>query len=154
MNPSGFIAVQANIDCKGLYDSIVSPVVGSLTDMSMQLYLIAVRESMRIGPLSELCWVETKDMLVDAQTKWMDDVLWSRFYTSSNWIPANATGTRRIDRGQLQKFTKAMLKIRYAYNSKYNPDDLFEFESMTTVGLVHKHLLTALDYYSDICYIR
>ena len=62
--------------------------------MSMQLYLIALRESMRIGPLSEICWIEPKDMLVDAQTKWMDDQLRSAFYKTPYWSPA--TGDPRV----------------------------------------------------------
>ena len=93
MNTDNYITVQACIDCKGLYDSITSPVVGSLTDMSMQLYLLALRETMRVGPLGELCWIETHDMLVDAQTKWMDDVLWKSFYKTSYWSPGEATCT-------------------------------------------------------------
>ncbi len=48
------IAAQTSVDCRGLYDSTASPVVDSLTDMSMQPYLIALRESMRIDPLSEI----------------------------------------------------------------------------------------------------
>ena len=118
MESNNFITVQACTDCRGLYDSITSPVVGSLTDMSMQLYLIALRETMRIGPLSELCWVETKDMLVDAQTKWMDDVLWTAFYTSSYWSPTTATGTRRKERGTLERFSKTLINICYSFVNK------------------------------------
>ncbi len=74
--------------------------------MSMQLYFIALRESLRIGPLSEICWIETSDMLVDAQTKWMDDVLWKSFYKTSYWRLYKAVGTRRVGKGPLEKFTK------------------------------------------------
>ena len=107
-----YMAVQACIDCRGLYDSAVSPVVGSLTDMCRQLYLMALRESLRLGPLSELCWIETIDMLADAQTKWMDDFLWFAFYKNSKWAPKNAACTRRTDRGQLEKSSKTVLALR------------------------------------------
>ena len=109
IEPNNLNTIQACTDCRGLYDSITSPVLGSLTDMSMQLYRIALRETMRIGPPSELCWIETKDMLVDAQTKWMDDVLWTAFYTSSYWSPTTATGTRRKQKGTLECFSKTLI---------------------------------------------
>ena len=118
----GFIAVQARIDCEGLYDSITSPVVGSLTDISMQLYFIALREAMRIGPLSELSWIEAKDMLVDSQAKWMGDVLWHSFYRTSYWSPEQATGTRRLDRGTLEKLSYTLLALCqvFIHESFYN----------------------------------
>ena len=135
INTDSYIAVQACVDCKGLYDSITSPVVGSLTDMSMQLYLIALRETMRVGPLSELCWIETHDMLVDAQTKWMDDVLWKSFYRTSYWSPTEATCTRRRDRGQLERFTKTLVALTYSYllDSSYLHTDI-EYEILAMLG--------------------
>ena len=112
LNAKQHIAFQACIDCKGLYDSIVSPVVGSLTDMSMQLYLISLRESIRLGPLSELCWIETSDMIVDSQTKFMEDVLWTNFFQTAYWAPTTAQCTRRTDKGVLEKFSQALLALR------------------------------------------
>ena len=129
--------MQACIACRGLYDSIVSPVVGSLTDMSMQLYIIALRESLRIGPLREICWIEISDMLVDAQTKWMDDVLWKSFYGTSYWRPSKAIGTRRIGKGTLEKSTKEVIDYTRSYSSRMTPEDFTEREIPTILGFTH-----------------
>ena len=101
----------------------------------MQLYLIALRETMRVGPLGELCWIETHDMLVDAQTKRMDDVLWKSFYKTSYWSPGEATYTRRKDKGQLERFTKTLVALTYSYllDNDYLHTDI-EYEILTLLG--------------------
>ena len=140
------MAVQARVDCRGLYDNVVSPVLGSLTDMSMQLYLIALQETMRIGPLSELCWIETHDMLVDAQTKWMEDVLWTNFYQTSYWSPSTATCTRRISKGQLERFSKSLVAVCYSFlNDSTHCHSDTEHEVMHMLGYVTAEHVLAHD---------
>ncbi len=84
----------------------------------------------------------------------MDDLPWQKFYATPYGTPAAATCTRRIDKGQLEKFTKAVLQHRDAITTIHTPDDLLEFETMTVTGLVHSHLLALMDNYAESLYIK
>ena len=74
-------------------------------------------------------------MLVDAQTKWMDDVLWKSFYRTSYWSPSEATCTRRNDKGQLERFTKTLVALTYSYlqDNSYLHTDI-EYEILAMLG--------------------
>ena len=48
----------------------------------------------------------------------MDDVLWTAFYTSSYGSPTAATGTRRKERGTLERFSKTLINICYSFVNK------------------------------------
>jgi hypothetical protein len=95
-----FISCYAVADCKGLFGSITTPAIGSLLDVSMMVYLVAARECLQYGPLSAVCWVPTRDMLVDSCTKDMEDKLWNTYYRTGMWIPSEAIICERVSGGE------------------------------------------------------
>ena len=87
-------------DCRGLWDLVASPVIGSVVDTGMLVYLVAVRETMESGVLTEIARVPTNSMLVDACTKPMIDVCWKSYYRTGEWVPAEAVICERQDSGK------------------------------------------------------
>ena len=70
-----FIPVQLVTDAKDVYLAVqcTRPYRGS--DQSVGLYVEAIKEDIMQGRVQEVVWVRTADMLVDAMTKNMRDVL-------------------------------------------------------------------------------
>lgn len=87
-------------DCKGLWESVTAPVVGSLGDVSMMVYLTAARESLDLGLISGIAWIPTGSMLVDACTKAMKDECWSHYYKTGMWRPDEVILCERVEKGR------------------------------------------------------
>lgn len=95
-----FLDCYGIVDCKGLFDSLTSPTVGSLLDVSMQVYLMAAREAFAMGPLNVIAWVPTTEMLADGFTKALHAGLnWERMYSTGRWDPSEAIICRQTDAG-------------------------------------------------------
>ena len=92
------------VDCRGLFETLTCPAVGSLLDQGMIIYLMATREAFADGPLSQIGWIPTFSCLVDAQTKPMEDVLRRHFYLTGTWVPTEVMLCRREGDGS-RKFT-------------------------------------------------
>ena len=63
------IHVEAAIDAKNVFDSVVSADVKIPTEQSLIAILLSIREQMATGLMKQLWWVETTDMVSDALTK-------------------------------------------------------------------------------------
>lgn len=118
--------------------------------MSLQLYLMALRGSLRIGPLKGLCWIPTDGMLVGYQTKWMDGSLLSSFYKTSFWQPSDAACTRRVTHGTLEKFSKTLIAFLRSYVHDPVPENellfneaLTMFENHTTSEILYADYLAS-----------
>lgn len=94
-----FVDCIAVVDCRGLWESVTSPAVGSLVDVSMQVYLLAVRETFMSGFLNGLAWIPTDDMLSDPLTKDMEDHLWRVVYSQGMWVSSEAVVCMRKSDG-------------------------------------------------------
>lgn len=89
---------------------MTSPTIGSLVDVSMQVYLLAIRETFVSGFLNGVAWVPTEDMLSDPLTKDMEDHLWRIVYSQGMWVPSEATvGMRRSDGGRSTESLRSYL---------------------------------------------
>lgn len=138
-----FLDCVGCIDCRGLWDTLTSPTVGSLLDVSMTVYLLAAREAFSLGPLSHIAWIPTTDMLSDALTKHMEDKLWARVYSEAFWEPSEALCCVRVSEKDRQvKHMKAYWDYLYglvqaeAAEEEF-PDDvchLFGWSSFTTAA--------------------
>jgi len=88
------------VDCRGLFDSLTTPTLGSLLDVSMQVYVMAAREAFASGPLSHMVWVPTDQMLSDSLTKPFEHCpLWKALYRTGRWVPTEAIVCARTSSG-------------------------------------------------------
>ena len=61
------LPVVAKVDCKNLRDSVYSS--KTVEDKRLKIDLCTVRDYLRLGELSEVCLVNTKEQLADTLTK-------------------------------------------------------------------------------------
>ena len=125
-------------DCRGLWDSLTGPVIGNVLDSSMLIYLIAAREMMDIGRLAGVAWVPTQSMLVDGCTKPMVDVLWKRYYETSEWVPQEALVCERNAEGhkKISKFGGPSLLTLLTEVETFEED----LEEEETLAFLVKHV--------------
>lgn len=117
------LEVKAATDCRGLFDSATSPTIGSPLGVSMQVYLLALRECLELGPITHFIWVSTERMLADAMTKAVVDVLWKEFYRTGEWRPheavvcaINPDGTRRLGKWPEQYLADTLTQVLWSSN--------------------------------------
>jgi hypothetical protein len=63
------VKVHAAIDCKSIYDSLRVADVRMPTEAALILLLLQLKEMLKIGSLSALWWIDTRDMLSDGLNK-------------------------------------------------------------------------------------
>jgi hypothetical protein len=130
------------VDCRGLFDSLTSPTMGSLLDVSMQVYVLAAREAFANGPLSHIAWVPTTEMLSDSLTKAFTECpLWNRLYQTGEWVPKEAivcarTGNNGRSISNFKAFHEFLSKLHdEEYDEESWDDELAYFFGFLSRGL-------------------
>ena len=63
------ISIEAVVDCKSIFDSLVPSDTRIPNEASLIMLLLSLKEAMRVGTLSRLWWCDTADMLADGLNK-------------------------------------------------------------------------------------
>ena len=88
INRGPMMKMSAVVDAKGLFDSLSAIDMGKLTDKTMLLYVLSVRELLKIGLVLQLVWIPTEAMLADDLTKEMEPSgNWQVLYRTGWWTP-------------------------------------------------------------------
>jgi hypothetical protein len=88
INRGPMMKMSAVVDAKGLFDSLSAIDMGKLTDKTMLLYALSVRELLKIGLVLQLVWIPTEAMLADDLTKEMEPSgNWQVLYRTGWWTP-------------------------------------------------------------------
>ena len=70
-----FLPIDLIVDCEDLAVNLNKPAVGAQTDLSMAVYLSALRHDRKTGRLRHIFWVPTDMMLANIGTKLTEDGL-------------------------------------------------------------------------------
>ena len=131
-----FLDCYGLVDCRGLWESLTAPVVGSLLDSSMQVYVLAAREAFEMGPLNCIGWIPTQDMLSDALTKHMEDHLWERVYSTGRWYPSEAVLCTRDGEKRKVETLRAFLEYWTGRAAESAGEEYFQDDLALLTGLM------------------
>ena len=93
---SGQYAVECElfVDARAVFDSVTAKTVKTPADKIFLLHALALRDHLEAGQLTQLTWIDTRDMVADALNKGsIDRTALRRFFEQGQWAVSHEVKT-------------------------------------------------------------